>query len=95
MILLRCADHDLDPTMNIDAIFSGDLSSSDTLLFSRQDFRVVVSGAAAVPSAFGGKAHTCYSLDVSLRFAKGQGAVMPILERDQSSRELRGSLELQ
>jgi hypothetical protein len=80
--------------MNIDTIFSGDLGSIGTLL-SRHDFRVVVSGAAAVPSAFGGKAHTCYSLDVSLRFAKGQGAVMPILERSECGRELRGSLELQ
>ena len=48
---------------------SGDCS------ISRLAFEVAVSGAAAVPSAFGGKAHTCYSLDITLSFAKGQGAM--------------------
>ena len=77
--MLRCADADLDPSMNIEAIFSGDGSCSDCAV-SRQHFQVAVSGAAAIPSAFGGKAHTCYSLDVTLRFIKGQSGGSSSLE---------------
>jgi hypothetical protein len=68
----RCGDCDLDPTMNIDAVCSGGASSGGVSP-SRLSFAVMVSGAAAVPSAFGGKAHTCYSLDVALSFSRGQG----------------------
>jgi hypothetical protein len=68
--------------MNIEAIFSGHGSCSDCVV-SRQGFEVVVSGAAAIPSAFGGKAHTCYSLDVTLKFLKGQSGGSHSLERSE------------
>ena len=77
--MLRFADADLDPMMNIEALFSGHVGSSDCVV-SRQGFEVVVSGAAAMPSAFGGKAHTCYNLDVTLRYAKSHSGGSSSLE---------------
>jgi hypothetical protein len=62
--------------MNIEAIFSGDIS--DECVVTRQGFDIVVAGASALPSAFGGKAHTCYSVQVTVKFSKGlsQGGSM-------------------
>jgi hypothetical protein len=58
--------------MDIDLIFSGS-AGSRAVPVTRTAFDVMVSGAAAVPSAFGGKAHTCYSLDIALSYSKGPG----------------------
>ena len=77
--------------MHIDSIFSGDVTT--TFPLSTHAFDVGVSGAAAVPSAFGGKAHTCYSLDVSLRFQKGANVAVGC--GDAASGAPRGNLIMQ